>query len=241
MPRHNNGKDKVIFNIPADAEGTFIRRLNRFAREILIHGMNFYAHIHDLGQLEELLYFGNSVLLKSYRKVVGRKTEWELLAARLKDSWIFVNSKFHRIFAERIFKDPSISPFGEIDDMTPEIRVGNSRLDFLLRKNGKRIWVEVKGCTLIRNSKALFPDAPTSRGRRHVNELLNLKARRDDAALVILVFIPASCFAPNAATDSEFAQIFCDAVKAGIEVRPLLLAYDGNSIIFCGEIPLCIP
>ncbi len=238
MPRHNNGEGKVIFSIPGDAQGTFIRRLNRFLGEVLLEGNRVLVHIHDPGRLEELLYSGNDVLLKRCARE-GRKTGWELLAAKLESSWIFVNSRFHRILAERILSEPVLSPFGRIEDITPEVRVGNSRLDFLIIRRGKRIWVEVKGCTLLRNSRALFPDAPTSRGRRHVDELLNLKTRGDHAALVILVFVPASCFAPNAATDPEFAHVFYDAVKAGVEVHPLLLAYDGHSIIFRGEIPVC--
>ncbi len=238
MPSDNNGKNKVILEIQGDSIAIFVRRLNRFLGSVRLEEQIVEAHIHDPGRLEELLFPGNLVLLKRYSSA-KRKTSWEIIAARLHNTWIFLNSKFHRPISERILKDEKISPFGKVDDLIPEVKVGNSRLDFLLLKGDERIWVEVKGCTLVHRSEALFPDAPTSRGRRHVEELIKLRKGGDRAALIFLVFPRASCFSPNIATDPEFAELFSEAIDVGVEVYPLLLGYDGSQIFYQAPIPIC--
>jgi len=239
MPSDNHGKGKVIFTIPYDSKAIFLDRPNRFLGKVLIDGKEELVHIHDPGRLSELLYHGNEVLLKKYCNE-KRKTKWELLGAKYKGNWIFTNSKFHRIISERILKDPQISPFGKVEDIKAEVKTGNSRIDYLLMKNGKRIWVEVKGCTLEENNIALFPDAPTARGRRHVEELKKLIEEGDRAALLILIFhTNIKCFAPNEKRDKKFAETYLDAINRGLEVHPLLLQYDGKNIIFKGYTSLC--
>ena len=136
--------------------------------------------------------------------------------------------------------DHEISPFGKVDDVKPEQRFGNSRLDFLLNKDGKRIWVEVKGCTLTDEGVALFPDAPTSRGRRHVGELIKAVEKGDSGAILILVFRPdAEYFAANREIDPEFADILDLAVKKGVLVYPLVFGYEEGTIYYRSNIPLC--
>lgn len=238
MPRNNNGKNKVILKIEGDVEGTFIERPNRFISLVRINEHEEYAHVHDPGRLRELLYPGNKVLLKKY---VGgkRKTKWEVLAAKKGSRWVFVNSKFHREISERILRDEKLSPIGMVEELLPEVKVGNSRIDFLAIKNGKKVWVEIKGCTLEKNGVALFPDAPTERGRRHVEELLNMKNNGDNAALIFLVFVNASCFRANQETDEKFSHSLRKAMKSGVSVYPLLLNYDGKEITFEKIIQLC--
>ena len=238
MSCNNYGKDKVILRLKGDAEGVFVKRLNRFLATVKIGKETHYAHVHDPGRLGELLYQGNLVLLKKYPKK-GRKTEWELIAAKYNDDWIFTNSKFHRIISERILGNENISPLGKLDEIKPEVKVGKSRIDYLAIKNGKKIWIEVKGCTLMKDGVALFPDAPTERGRRHVNELIKLKKSGDRAAIIFLVFVKARCFAPHKSTDPEFARTFFHAIDNGVEIYPLLFHYTGEEVIFCGHMDLC--
>ncbi len=239
MPSNNYGESKVIFTLPYDSKGIFLERPNRFLGKVLINDKEELVHIHDPGRLSELLYKGNEVLLKKYNKE-KRKTKWELIGAKYKGNWIFTNSKFHRIISQRILEDPAISPFGRVDEIKAEVKIGKSRIDYLLIKNKKRIWVEVKGCTLEENNIALFPDAPTIRGRRHVEELKNMIYKGDDASLLILVFHPhVKCFAPNEKKDEKFAESYWNAINNGLRVYPSLLQYDGRNIIFKGYTSLC--
>ena len=119
-----------------------------------------------------------------------------------------------------------------------EIKAGASRLDFLLLDEAGSHWIEVKGCTLRHGSTALFPDAPTKRGVKHLRELISLSRSGDDSILLILIFDrKAVRFAPNAATDPEFSQVFEEAVQTGVRIIPALFSFDGKKIYFQKTIP----
>ena len=219
-----------------DAEGIFRQRINRFVGIVDLDerhgGPGQKVHVHDPGRLSELLYPGNRVkLVRASRP--GRKTAWTLMAARFDDQWVLVNSGLHRKISEAIINDASVSPFGELDKVDAEVRAGASRLDYrLVTTGGEIVWVEVKGCTLARDGIALFPDAPTTRGVRHVEELVSLRSRGFRAAMMILVLrTDALCFAPNGLTDPLFEAAFSRAVSAGVEVYPVLCSCSGQGEI----------
>jgi len=137
-------------------------------------------------------------------------------------------------------KDIEISPLGKLEELRAEVRIGKSRIDYMAIRNGEKIWIEVKGCTLERNNVALFPDAPTERGRRHVEELHKIIKDGGKAALMILVFhADVKCFSPNREMDKEFSEAYRDAIGEGLEVYPIVLDYDGRRIRFLGYLPLC--
>lgn len=228
-----------ILDVPYDTEGVFVSRENRFLGIVEIGSREEKVHIRDPGRLEEILYPSNSVLL-SHEESPKRTTNWDLLAGNVSNHWIFVNSGYHRTIAELILKNKAISPFGKVGEYSAEQQLGNSRIDFLLKKNGERIWVEVKGCTLAEDGIALFPDAPTTRGTRHVEELTHAVAAGDSAALMILVFRPDSrCFSPYEPRDPAFAEAFCKAVDTGVAVHPLVFSYRQGILYFEKKIPLC--
>ena len=240
---------KSVIDVPFDALGSFKERPNRFLAifdielpdgKVLTDQM---VHVHDPGRLKELLFQGNRGLL---RKVPPgkRKTQWDLLAARARDEWVFIHSAYHRRISEWVLKDPTVSPFGELEGFKAEVNVGgHSRIDFVLtKKDGSKVALEVKGCSLAIDGVALFPDAPTERGTRHIRTLMELKKKGMDAAVMILVFRPeAKCFAPKEDTDPVFAETFYQAKKMGLGVYPLLFRYDEKSmnIMYIDEIPVC--
>ena len=233
-----------VMKIPWDAKGIFRSRPNRFLGSMDITSpkkkMAVKVHIHDPGRLKELLYPGNRVILRK-AEGTGRKTEWDLIAAYYGGNWILAHSGYHREIAEWIIKNQEVSPFGKLNSIRPEARFGSSRLDFLLvNKNGKKIWVEVKGCTLVKDGVALFPDAPTKRGSRHIRHLIEAKTGGDRAAIIILVFRQdAECFAPNAETDPDFSNTFYSALDAGVEVHPFKLLHEDEFVKYVEKIPVC--
>jgi len=235
-----------LFELPWDVEAIFISRPNRFLGIVDITApdgtsiANEKVHVHDPGRLEELLYLGNRVLLK---RATGkyRKTAWDVIAARCGRRWVLVHSGYHRRIAEAVLGNCDISPFGKLKNIKAEVKMGQSRLDFLLtRENGTNIVLEVKGCTLTQGGVALFPDAPTEGGRRHLETLTELKKSGMDASLLILVLGPDStCFSPNVQTDPAFSESFEKAVGAGVEIYPLVFSYDGRKFSYMKKIPLC--
>ncbi|MFW6040293.1 MAG: DNA/RNA nuclease SfsA [Thermoplasmatota archaeon] len=232
---------KQLLNIPYTTECTFVERKNRFLGLVRISSDKNLeeVHIRDPGRLKEILYPGNQVIIKRVEND-HRKTSWDLIAGLVNDNWVLVNSGYHRRITERILEDRDINPFGEIDNYQAEIMIGDSRIDFLLKKEETNIWVEVKGCTLSKNRMALFPDAPTTRGRRHMEELSKAHKKGDKSAVIFLVFRPDSkCFSPNDATDPEFSNAFWKAIEEGIDVYPLVFKYENGGLFYIKKIPLC--
>ena len=238
---------QTVLQLDRDRMGIFRSRPNRFLGLIKLDEPDssttneVYAHIHDPGRLKELLYPGNLVLLKKAVVRSKRKTVWDVLAAKFNGNWILIHSGYHRAIAEWVLTNGQILPFGNPRSITPEVSVGDSRLDFeLIDQTGRRVLIEVKGCTLAENGVALFPDAPTARGRRHLDTLLAAKQNASnglECALVVLVFRPdAIRFMPNARTDPEFARLFYHAYFNGIEVYPLVFEYDSHRINYLHRI-----
>ncbi len=228
--------DRKILEISDVREVVLLQRSNRFLGVVRIDGKEEKVHIHDPGRLKELLYEGNRVLVKRADKD-GRKTGWDLIAAMYGDKWILVNSAYHRPISEHIVRDIL---FPGANEVKPEVTVGHSRLDFAVKAGGETTGIEVKGCTLTENGIALFPDAPTERGRKHLQTLMDMIDRGQKAMLLVLVFrSDSTCFSPNERTDPEFAATFREAVKKGVEVRPFVLNFDGEVVRQVGEIGIC--
>ena len=237
----------AILRIDNNTEGIFKERPNRFLGKVQITNNSKNkstlesAHIHDPGRLKELLFPDNKVLLK-HATNQNRKTRWDVIAARKGKQWVFIHSGFHRAISENILRNIKINPFGKLQTIRPEIKIGHSRLDFeLITEDETKILVEVKGCTLTCDSIALFPDAPTARGVRHIQTLLDAQAMGYSTALLVLIFRKDSiCFAPNKDTDPNFASIFKMALKNNVKVYPMVLSYDGNKIFYERIIPVCM-
>ena len=223
-------------------EAIFLSRPNRFTAKVRIDGMeeDQTVHVHDPGRLKEVLFPGNRVLVRKARKV-GRKTAWDMIAGWVDDRWVLINSSFHRHISESILRDETLNPFGQFTSIKAEVKVGRSRLDFLIIDDeGQDLYIEVKGCSLTTNGVALFPDAPTTRGTRHVQELIDLKKKDHRSGILILILGPsASCFSPNFETDPVFSQAFVNAIEEGVEVYPVQLELIDHGLIFRGHVPIC--
>ena len=237
-----------ILEISWDAQAIFLSRPNRFLGVVkLVTPVSEYleekVHIHDPGRLKELLYPGNSVLLKR-EDGKGRKTKWDVIAAQCGEEWVFIHSGYHRAIAEEIVKKEELNPFGMLRGWKAEVKMGSSRIDFILNlMEGGELALEVKGCTLAKGGVALFPDAPTERGKRHLESLMKYRKRGKRAGLLLLVFrSDAVCFSPNWETDPKFAETFKKAVEAGVEIYPLLLNYskERKKICYLKRLPLCL-
>ena len=212
-----------VLRIPGPlSEAAVLERPNRFAVRLSDGRL---CHLHDPGRLPELIFPGNRVLI---RPTTGARTGCSVTGAWSSEagSWVLTDSRFHPPIA-RAFLPPSAEP---------EVKVGESRLDFRVGD----VYVEVKGCTLARQGVALFPDAPTERGTRHVILLRRLAAEGHGALLMVLVMRPdATCFLPNEATDRRFAEAFWEALSSGVRVRVLKFRFRPPDLVYEGEIPLC--
>lgn len=204
-------------------EAEVIDRPNRFIVNVSHEGTPLKCHLHDPGRLKELIFPGNRVLC---RKTSGRSTNYSITAARHDGEWILTDTRIHSRIASQ-FLPP---------EAQAEVRVGNHRLDF---RYGNTL-IEVKGCTLMVDGVATFPDAPTRRGREHLDLLRENVATGSGSLLIVLVFRGnASCFVPNGETDPQFRNAFVAALGSGVGYFIPRFHFDGNAITYRGSIGLC--
>lgn len=230
--------EKLIYEIEIDEEGKFLERPNRFIAKVkLKNNEEVIAHVHDSGRIKELLYENNTVWLRKAKDMSKRKTEWDLISAKAPDGEeILLNSSFHRYISEIILKDKNLSPLGEVDTVRAEVKNGHSRLDYMLEKDNKKIWVEVKGVSLSVDKMAIFPDAPSVRATKHLETLMDIKEKGERACVMLLVFRNSDSFIPNIETDKVFFETFYKAISKGVEIYPIQLRLEQGKIYFTDKI-----
>jgi len=230
---------KPIYKIQIDQEATFLERPNRFIAKVEFDDGNIEEiHVHDSGRIKELLYKGNRVKVRRASNP-NRKTKWDLISASTEDGEdILLNSSFHRYIAENLLKDSQINPLGEIDSFKAEVKYGKSRIDFLSQKNNREIWIETKGVSLSENKIAKFPDAPSERAVRHLEELIELKEAGHRAVVYLLVFRNSNIFRPKFETDPKFSDKFYEAMEKGVEVYPIQFQLIDGQIYYKGLLPI---
>jgi sugar fermentation stimulation protein A len=228
------------FELPAHLSGRFLKRPNRFLALVEAEGRVLEAHVHDPGRLPQILFPGNKVLL---RRASGtrRRTSWDLIAGQAAGFWVLVHSGYHRPLIETLLKERGGSLFPGLVEISPEPSLNHGRLDYLLRfEDGSKLYVETKGCTLTQGERALFPDAPTQRGKRHLETLISLVKKGMRSLIWLLVFRPeTSCFTPAWEIDPQFAETFHKALSQGVELKITKFLYDGRKISLMGDLPLC--
>jgi sugar fermentation stimulation protein A len=220
------------YPIPWHQEAIFLNRPNRFVLTVEFRQTKRQeiVHLHDPGRLGELLLPNARILLQKSHSP-NRKTAYDVIAIRnFQGDWVLVHSGFHSKIIKKILQSPCISPFGSVEKIQSEVQTGHSRLDFCLTKQAEKIWIEVKGCSLKDGLWGKFPDAPTLRGTKHVEELIALRKQGDRAAIIFLVTAPkVRYFTPFTERDPVFSTTFQAAVASGVEVYPLCFRYDKQS------------
>ncbi len=212
-----------IFEIPNLKQGTFLERPNRFVAEIEYKGKIETAHVHDPGRLKELLINGAEILFTHSKG----KLKYYIKAVKCEDEWVLIDSAQHSKIALKVFS--YLPEFSDINEIKKEVKLGKSRIDFML----DGIPLEVKGVTLVKNSLALFPDAPTERGTRHVNEIIE-----HQGIILFLIFRKAEKFAPNRETDIKFSEKLSEAREKTIPIIPVQISFDGKMLYYHGKIKL---
>ena len=195
----------------------FFSRTNRFLGEVRIDGRRAECFIPNPGRMEELLLPGTRVYLapKSHE---NRKTAYDLSLVDLEGTLISVDSRVPNRVASEAIENREIPEFRNLTVEKAEYTYNDSRLDFLLKGEGTQLLLEVKSCTLVRGGTALFPDAPTKRGSKHLQTLMEGLVHGRAAILFVVQRHDAKSFKPNHATDPTFAETLLEAYQHGVEV-----------------------
>lgn len=215
------------------AEGAFLKRLNRFLALVEVGNEEVLAHVHDPGRLKDLLIPGARVYLRRGRG----KYRYYLYAVEAEDGVILVDSALHSRIAEWLVKKGLI--FQGYRVVRREVPLGKSRIDFLLQRGKTLALLEVKGCSLLKGTYAMFPDAPTVRGRRHLLELAKALEEGYEAYILFIVVRPgAKAFKPNWDVDPKFSQTFREILKRGVKALAYKVCIKNWTIEPLGLIPI---
>ena len=213
--------------------GRLVRRYQRFLAEVeLNEGGVVTAHCPNSGSMRGCLKPRAAVRL-SHQPHPKRRTAytWEMI--RIGHCWVGINTLVPNRLVEMAARAQALPLFAGAREVRREVRVSpRSRVDLWVRQREKELFVEVKNVTLVREGLACFPDAPTSRGRRHLLELIRLSARpHTTAAMIYLVQrCDARAFAPAADIDPAYARAFHQALQAGVKVVVLQATVSPRSI-----------
>ena len=208
--------DKIV-------EGTFLERPNRFIAKVLVKGKEETVHVKNTGRCRELLPEGAKVYLAD-EEGKERKTRYDLVAALKDNRVINMDSQAPNAVVKEALQQGLILR-ETIKEIRPEFTYGESRFDFFVqtKENEKGSFIEVKGVTLEQDNIVSFPDAPSDRAVKHVEELI--KARKEGYEAYILFVIQmenVKFLIPNEETHKEFADALRRAKEAGVQI----LAYD---------------
>ncbi|MFN7953195.1 MAG: DNA/RNA nuclease SfsA [bacterium] len=210
-------------------EATFIDRPNRFLVRARLDGHVVEAHLADRGRLAETLLPGVGLVL-ARATGAARKTQFQAVAAWRDGALASIDTQLPNRLVEAALRARALAPFARYDRVRPEAKRGASRFDFeVSNAAAERCTIEVKSVGLELDGIGLFPDAPTSRGLRHLAELAELARGGEPAAVVFVVpSARARAMRVHRAIDPDFAVGLVGAASAGVEVLayacPLTLA-----------------
>ncbi len=208
--------------------GVFIERPNRFIAIVEIDGREEICHVKNTGRCREILIKGATVYLAPSQNP-ERKTKYDLIAVKKGDRLINIDSQAPNAAVKEWL--PELFPQGT--RFLSEVTFGRSRFDFCVETPTKRIFLEVKGVTLEESGVVRFPDAPTERGVKHVEELVDcVRAGHDAYILFVIQMSAVRYFAPNDVTHRAFGDALREAEAAGVRIlaRECRVWADGMSI-----------
>lgn len=197
-------------------KAVFLKRPNRFIAEVEIQGKRETVHVKNTGRCKELLIPGTEVILEKSGNP-NRKTKYDLICVNKQGRLINMDSQIPNKAAEEWIRKGGLFP--EEVSIRPEKKYGNSRFDLYVESPVRRAFVEVKGVTLEEDNVVRFPDAPTVRGIKHVEELIHCMEEGYEAYLLLVIQMKGvKKFMPNWDTQPEFGQVLIKAEKAGVKI-----------------------
>lgn len=202
------GKVPFFSNV---VEARFVRRLNRFAVECSLDDNMIQAHLPNPGRLWELLLPGKTVFLTAHDASQGRSTGYTAVAVERNGVPVLLHTQMANTVVKTLLEQNKVPGLENAEIIRQEAPFGKSRFDFLLRKGDETIVLEVKSCTLFGKHMAMFPDAITARGRKHLLKLADLASEGMTCRVIFLVHAPhARYFLPDYHTDISFSRTFLD-------------------------------
>ncbi len=217
--------------------GRFLQRPNRFVAHVEIDGKTQVCHVKNTGRCRELLQPGAQVWCQQAENP-DRKTKFDLIAVEKGHRLINMDSQAPNAAAKEWLEQGGL---GEISQLRPETREGDSRFDFSFVKDDRRCFLEVKGVTLETDGICAFPDAPTVRGTKHLKELTRLVGEGYGTyVLFVIQMEDVKYLHPNDRTDPTFGNTLREAEAAGVQVLAVDCKVTKDSMTIDQFVKVCL-
>ena len=215
--------------------GIFRTRPNRFIAYVELNGAEEVCHVKNTGRCRELLVPGTRVWCQKQDKP-ERKTKYDLIAVEKNGRIINMDSQAPNAAVKEWLAGGGL---GDVSELKAESKWGTSRFDFSFIKDGRRCFLEVKGVTLENDGVCAFPDAPTVRGARHLQELTELAEQGFGAYVLFVIQMADVCYLhPNDTTDPAFGSALRQAAQAGVQVLAMDCAVTEETMTLRKPVPV---
>ncbi len=203
-------------------KGKFLRRYKRFLVDVeLEDGQIVVAHCTNTGSLKSCIVPGAEVIL-SRAGNPQRKTRftWEMI--KINGAWVGINTNTANVIAYELLRNGQLKEFSDLTLLKREVKFDQSRFDIYAERGEEKIFIEVKNVTYRDGDYARFPDAPTTRGQKHIQQLLKARSQGYRVALFFIVQrTDVKVFAPAWDIDPVYSRLLSQAAKSGVEIYPL--------------------
>ena len=217
---------------------TFLRRVKRFSVETEFQGRSLWAHTNNSGGMLGLTRPGCQALLSPADKP-GRKLKWTLETLDFHGTRVGVNTLTPNRLLKAAHLAGRLPETKGYTEFKAEATIGDSRLDARLEGPDGALYVEAKNVTLVEDDVAIFPDAVTVRGQKHLRELMRLAGQGLRVACFYLIQRnDCACFGPADIIDPEFARLFRLARGMGVEIWPYLARVTSRGVDLGAKLPL---
>jgi len=219
-------------------QGKLIRRYKRFLADVeLENGEIVIAHCTNSGSMKTCIELGAPVYLTPVNDP-KRKTKftWEMIF--INNDWIGINTSVPNTLAFEAIRDGKIEKLKGYTKVRREVTFGDSRFDVFAENRHDKCFVEVKNVTMKDGKFALFPDAVTTRGKKHLETLIQVKKQGIRAAMLYVIQrMDVEKFGPAKEIDPDYAATLKKAYKAGVEVIPVQAKVTPEEIVIVRELP----
>lgn len=220
--------------------GRFLARPNRFIAYVEVDGKEVVAHVKNTGRCKELLLHGATVYLQDWgEEHTGRKTRYDVIAVEKGSLLVNMDSQApNKVFSEWVHAGGFVPG---LTYLRPEAKWGNSRFDFYWEAGERRGFTEVKGVTLEHDGLVRFPDAPTERGVKHLEELILARKEGYETAVCFVIQMEGMrVFSPNDETHPAFGTALRKAAAAGVRVIAMECHVTPSTLQITKEVPVLL-
>lgn len=221
--------------------GRLIKRYKRFLADAkLDSGEVVTAHCTNSGSMKTALEKGAEVYM-TYHGDPKRKTQytWEMI--KINGDWVGINTNHPNLLAYEAIRDGAIDKLRGYTTVQREVKTGQSRIDVYAENESEKCFVEVKNVTMKEGDYAVFPDAETKRGQKHLDELIKVKERGIRAVMFYVIQrSDVKSFAPAWDIDPDYATKLEEAYGIGVEVIAVHAKVTPKEIIITGELPFVL-